>query len=304
MRRCNNDHPNLETVKAISRRYAAVARFMDYTQVRTVPVVVHAMYNDYRRSDITYMMQTLNRNMRNRDQDHIPDAKSQTLAVLRRRALFRGSNNKARTWRAYLRRARDTFIRFELARVFPSAQLDINIAGNRDTITSQSIKPYGFKNMRTLHIWLVRATDNILGMAAFPWDNNLKNDGVIVDYRTIHPRFGFTPYHLNKTLVHEVGHWLGLLHTFQKTDVTLRPVDLNNNGILDEGEATGDFVFDTPRLDSPTRGNPFMSRDFPMSGSIVAQFNNYMDYSDDIAYTMFTIDQRKRMHYFFYTYRT
>lgn len=303
MRRCLCDDNSAEIQKT-NRGYAS-ARVADYTQLRTVTVVVHAMYSNYRRADITYLMATLNRNMSNRDVDHRANLKSTSLGILRRRHLFRGSNLKARSWRAYLRRARDTFFRFELGRIIRPVPLTIDIASGRDTITSRSIKPWGYKNRRTLHIWLVKGTGGVLGMASFPWETNLQHDGVIVDYRTIHPRFNHAPYGLNKTLVHEVGHWLGLLHTFQTTDSALQPVDLNGNDTLDPSESTGDFVLDTPAIGSATTGNPFQTRSFPLDvDSRVAQFNNYMDYSDDDVYTMFTLDQRKRMHYFFHTYRT
>ena len=102
---CDTDR-NRPDIRAANRRFgeALMARVLDYTQQRTVPVVVHAMYPGYRRSDITYMLASLNRNMRNRDSDHIRDLKSQQLGILQRRHLFRGSELKARTWRAYSRR--------------------------------------------------------------------------------------------------------------------------------------------------------------------------------------------------------
>lgn len=72
-----------------------------------------------------------------------------------------------------------------------------------------------------------------LGYATFPksYDDEPENDGVVVLYSSlpgssagrsqclgIHFNthlFFLEPYNLGKTLTHEVGHWVGLYHTFQ-----------------------------------------------------------------------------------------
>lgn len=67
-------------------------------------------------------------------------------------------------------------------------------------------------------------------------------DGVVFQYNTV-PGGNLTNYNGGRTLTHEVGHWLGLLHTFQ-------------GGC----KSPGDYVDDTAPQASPTNGCP-ASRD-------------------------------------------
>lgn len=69
-----------------------------------------------------------------------------------------------------------------------------------------------------------------------------------------------------KTAVHEVGHWFGLLHTFQ--DQTCASTD------------RGDYIDDTPQEATPTDGCPVGKDSCPGSPG-VDPIGNYMDYSSD-----------------------
>ncbi|KAL1999203.1 hypothetical protein VTN02DRAFT_4890 [Thermoascus thermophilus] len=88
--------------------------------------------------------------------------------------------------------------------------------------------------------------------------------------------------HFNRggTTVHEVGHWNGLLHTFQGESCTP-----NNDG---------DYIPDTPLQSVPTDGCPRWKDSCPDSPGLDA-IHNFMDYSSDDCYEGFTKDQARRM---------
>ncbi|KAF9034132.1 pregnancy-associated plasma protein-A-domain-containing protein [Panaeolus papilionaceus] len=88
------------------------------------------------------------------------------------------------------------------------------------------------------------------------------------------------------TLVHEVGHWLSLWHTFQ-------------GGCAGEG----DEVDDTPAQRTATDGCP-VGRDSCPGGAGLDPINNYMDYSDESCQEEFTAGQMERMQEAIDAYRS
>ncbi|MFO0322781.1 MAG: T9SS type A sorting domain-containing protein [Bacteroidota bacterium] len=146
------------------------------------------------------------------------------------------------------------------------------------------------------NVWVLNFNDGTLGYAQYPsvpigifpiidlggesYPSN--TDGVVLDYLAT----GITSgrYNLGRTLVHEAGHWLGLLHT---------------NGDSNCGD---DFVSDTPAQSA-------LSGTCPLTNGIVVaagcgtlspnppgkMYQNYMDYSDDKCAVVFTNGQKARM---------
>ncbi|MCU0341031.1 MAG: M43 family zinc metalloprotease [Spirosomaceae bacterium] len=194
----------------------------------------------------------------------------------------------------------DTGIEFYLANIDPNGQptngitrqlytqkttFDIN---TDDQLLSNIVS---WPTDRYLNIWVARYGSNFLGIAQFPSVSGIKGldeenellertDGVFIDFRVFGSGTGTLSrlYNLGRTTTHEVGHWLGLIHTWGDTD------------------CGDDYCADTPQAEDGNQSSicgPVFSN---CNGTRTRNMTeNYMDYSPDSCMNIFTKNQAERM---------
>jgi PKD repeat protein len=145
-----------------------------------------------------------------------------------------------------------------------------------------------------LNMWVPEDVPGLLGYATFPAALNFSPqlDGVVINGGYFGRGFG-TPtsaFDQGRTVTHEVGHWLGLFHTFQ-------------GGCAGNSASTcataGDGVCDTPPTSNANFNcPPTQNTCIETPTDLDDQTMNYMDYGDDRCLYMFTQGQQARMYFY------
>jgi hypothetical protein len=255
------------------------------TTVVRIPVVVHVLYHsdeeNLSQEQIESQIDALNRDFRqhNTDVADVPapfqDFVADTLiefALAVRDPLGNATSGITRT---YTSKTHFPYSSFD-----PAATAKLDNLIKRDEFGKS---PWPRDDY--LNIWVCNIHGGLLGYAAFP-GGPAATDGVVIN----HPAFGSTgtaspPFNLGRTAVHEVGHWLNLLHIW------------GDDGMACTGS---DNVSDTPNQAGPNSGPGITKDSFPHVTCGNAphgdMFMNYMDYVDDKVMIMFTQGQVDRMN--------
>lgn len=178
----------------------------------------------------------------------------------------------------------DTGFRFHLAGVdrTVNARWFVNCAGSAERRMKRAL---AVDPAHHLNVYSCRPGRGILGSARFPWSYPEWSPmhGVVLRDSSL-PGGGAAPYDEGDTATHEIGHYLGLFHTFQ-------------GGCAEPG----DGVDDTPSESSAAYGCP-TGRD-SCAGIGTDPIKNFMDYTDDACMRTFTASQVKRMRQLTALYR-
>lgn len=182
----------------------------------------------------------------------------------------------------------NTKFRFQLVSTDRTANNTWFAAGYGTTAETQMKSALRKGTAKDLNIYFNQPSTGELGWATFPssYSSQPLKDGVVCDGRTV-PGGSMDPYNEGDTATHEVGHWVGLYHTFQG--------GCNKNN---------DYVADTPAERSATWGCPAgqdscSGKQYPG----VDPIENFMDYSDDYCMYKFTTGQADRAASLSATYR-
>ncbi len=272
------NHPELaETFQQINSfvgRQAApsgqpAAGAKDESSVIKIPVIVHVLYHT--------------------QEENIPDEYiNQQLDALNRdyRRLNSDSVNTPACFRAV---ATDTHFEFQLAQVDPQGRATTGIERVYTPVTYWQVDDKmkssaqqgadGWDARYYLNIWVCNMRD-VLGYSSMPGEP-LNVDGVVIETNVFRNSGESGRYGLGRTAVHEIGHWLGLYHTW---------------GDRDCGD---DLVADTPTQATFTSGCPSGIRLSCQNAPTGDMYMNYMDYTDDPCMNLFTKGQSSRMRALF-----
>lgn len=182
--------------------------------------------------------------------------------------------------------------------IYNNSQTGFDLADTELIKAQTQWDPEKYINIWTFKLVTTQAAFEIYGYAQFPTDSGLdglvdpsmsttaNTDGIIVaakcfGSKDIYPQGYYMPgRNLGRTVSHEMGHYLGLRHTWG-----------------DENNCTADdYCADTPIIFTAHSGPcPATGEDSCPDSPGLDMFENYMDYTNDVCLNIFTQDQKERI---------
>lgn len=203
-------------------------------------------------------------------------------------------------------------IEFRLARKDPQGRCTNGINRIYSTLTNTNTGLtkglIHWNSRKYLNIYIVQnisGSSNTLAYSSLPEQlvGEAVNDGIAIEANVVgntdNRNYAQANYRKGKTLVHEVGHWLGLGHIWQ---------DYAGNA----DECGNDNINDTPVQFGPPFGCP--SYPFNQAATLATcgvnnaphgeMFMNYMNYVEDSCMNLFSLDQTTRINWVLNNIRT
>jgi hypothetical protein len=264
---------------------------------RIIPVVVHVIYDDIGDNlsidEIQTGLDALNRNINGQDDnflDVLPSGSPVTPDIF---AAVRGDLN----------------VEFRLAKIDPfdnpttgivRVKSDLAYLTVTETLSRDRVKALSYWNSyQYLNIWAVRSMPansvtgdpGLNGYAQFPFPSPNRGDFMSTDGIVI--RSGELKSPQSTTLVHEVGHWLNLRHTWGDSpcgDDNIKDTPPDSEGEFDFNLFDDTFPY---RVGDIGIGSGCLADSLNWAGEM---YNNYMDYQNDVLGSMFTIGQNAAMN--------
>ena len=264
------DKVEAQIAKTLSKNYRA--RDTVANEIINIPVVIHVLYKTA--------------------VQNISDAQIQSQLDVLNNDYSKQNADKINTPQVFKAFSADIKIKFCLAQVDPQNKKTNGIIRkytSTDNFSADDAMKYGasggddaWDSKKYLNIWVCTLGGRSLGYSTLPGDP-ASRDGVVIGYDVFGTVGTLRPvFNKGRTATHEIGHWLGLKHTWGDTD------------------CGDDEVDDTPRQKSYNFGCPSFPHVTTCSPDANGDmFMNYMDFSDDACMNMFTTGQKKRMRAMF-----
>lgn len=279
------------SLQMVGQRNSSTARTSTLPDSVIIPVVVHIVLpnpNIITDADVEYFLNRLNLD-------------------------FSGLNPDSANGTPFYSVRGHSRMRFRLARRDPSGNFTTGIERKVGNVLIGGGEPQAIKNAalgglaswdhtQYYNVWVGGASGGLLGIAPAIGVGTATSDGVCVNYQAFANSSCYTipAFNLARTAVHEIGHNFGLFHTFQGGCNTVNDFGQLTSASCQLPDSLLAPSDDTPSQSGATGGCP--------TGTISAgcasspnppglMYQNYMDYTDDACYSMFTKGQVERMEW-------